>query len=419
MISLKKILLSTLSILALFAAVAAHAEARRHVLLATLAPTPGDYDYGPGAPPEAYFGYAVAIQGDTALIGMPGVPTGPGGWPEVGRVAVFTHSGTQWLRPQTLYAENAAPGEWFGRLVAMQGDTAVIGSNTRIYVFHRGPDGIWRPAQQITPPSTDGITRYPLALAMYSDTAVVSAEAGTERLVYVYQLQADGRFKWAARIKSPTADPSEEFASSLDTDRGWLVVGAPSKQISPQSSGAAYVFHRVDGKWRFSQKIIPNNGAAGDRFGASVAMDNYTIVVGAPLHNRQINEDSLTGAGGAAYVYIAHGGPFVESALLRPTASENPGYGRLGEQVAITSDRIVVSAARLEADYPHNPQRFLFTYVRYSALNEVLGVAKGFYEGGGFSIDQHNLLVGDPDADATSGPRIGIAKIFDLVHRLP
>ncbi len=418
MTPLKRVLVNAvLSCTAFLMTAVAHADARKHVLLDTLAPESSDVPNSADDYPQADFGAAIAVQGETALIGMP-TSQSPSKVLESGRVGVFTYSNNQWHRTGTLFASKPTQYAHFGRSIVLQGDTALIGSNTSVFVFRR-LNGTWHQVQKVNAPSSDGVTKYPVAMAMYSDTAVVSAFAGTEGFVYVYQLQSNGLLKWSARVRSPTADPSEEFASAVDTDRGWLVVGAPSKLIGPQNAGAAYVFHRVNGQWRFIQKIIPNNGGVGDRFGASVAMDNYTIVVGAPYHDPEFDNEALTGAGGAAYVYIAHGGPFVESAVLRPTGEENPGYATFGEQVAITSDRIIASASHLEADYPHYPDRFVFTYIRYSALNEVLGVASGLIEGEGMAVDQHQLFVGDRGTDAYSGGAIGAVKIFDLVHRLP
>jgi hypothetical protein len=351
---------------------------------------------------------------------MPESSLSPGNVLGAGRVGVFTYTNNQWKRTGTLFASKPTAGANFGRSIVLQNDTALIGSNATLYVFRR-TNGTWRQIQQIKPPSSDGVTQYPQALAIYSDTAVVTASAGQEGLVYVYQLQTDGTLKWAARVRSPTADPSERFAASVDVDRGWLVVGATASSIfSPQTTGAAYLFHRVNGQWRYSQKLIPIDGAVGDQFGTSVAIDNYTVVVGAPLHDRQFNgEPATTGAGGAAYVFVANGGPFVQTAQLRPTASENQVYGRLGEQVAITSDRIITSAQMLDGqDYPHIGWKIFFTYVRYSALNEVLGEVY-LYDGYGFAVDQKKLFAGDPDTDSVTGPAIGTVRIFDLVHRNP
>ena len=69
-------------------------------------------------------------------------------------------------------------------------------------------------------------------------------------------------------------------------------------------------------------------------------------------------------------------------------------------------------------DYPHIGRKIFFSYVRYSALNEVLG-AVYVYDGYGFAVDSKKLFAGDPATDSVTGPAIGSVKIFDLVHRNP
>ena len=205
---MKKILASAVaSCAALLATTASYAEARSHLYLGSLEPQVSDYDNGAVAPENASFGAAVAVQGSTALVGMPGSSLSPGNVLEAGRVGVFTYSNNQWRRTGTLFASKPTSGANFGRSVVLQNDTALIGSNATLYVFRR-VNGTWRQIQQVKAPSSDGVTQFPGALAIYSDTAVVSASAGQEGLVYVYQLQSDGTLKWAARVRSPTADPA-------------------------------------------------------------------------------------------------------------------------------------------------------------------------------------------------------------------
>ena len=74
-----------------------------------------------------FFGFSVALSGDTAVIGafrdsddVKGVDSGS--------AYVFTRSGTSWSQQAKLTATDGAANDTFGGNVALSGDTAVIGA---------------------------------------------------------------------------------------------------------------------------------------------------------------------------------------------------------------------------------------------------------------------------------------------------
>ncbi len=73
-----------------------------------------------------WFGYSVALSGDTAVIGARFDDDDVNGL-ESGSAYVFTRSGTTWSQQAKLTADGAA-GDQFGGRVALSGDTALIGA---------------------------------------------------------------------------------------------------------------------------------------------------------------------------------------------------------------------------------------------------------------------------------------------------
>lgn len=69
------------------------------------------------------FGRSVALAGDTAVVGADGDDTGRGA------VYVFVRSGTTWFPQPRIVAPDRERGDFFGNAVALVGDTLLIGAN--------------------------------------------------------------------------------------------------------------------------------------------------------------------------------------------------------------------------------------------------------------------------------------------------
>jgi hypothetical protein len=128
------------------------------------------------------FGYSVALAGDTVLIGarfddddVKGVDSGS--------VYVFTRSGSKWSQQAKLTADGGA-GDWFGYTVALSGDTAIIGAHSNdgangvdsgsAYVFTRSGTA-WSQKSKLTAADGKAGDQFGGKLAVPGDTVVVGA----------------------------------------------------------------------------------------------------------------------------------------------------------------------------------------------------------------------------------------------------
>ena len=92
-----------------------------------------------------------------------------------------------------------------------------------------------------------------------------------------------------AYLKSSTTDEMEQFGASVAIDGDTIVVGAPFQDTDAsgargfefQDSGAAFVFVRSGATWTQQAVLKASNAGRFDEFGASVAISGDTIVVGA------------------------------------------------------------------------------------------------------------------------------------------
>lgn len=157
-----------------------------------------------------YFGSAVALSGDTALVGANG--TDPNN--STGAAYVFVRNGTNWIKQARLTASDAAPISFFGYSVALTGDTALVGNlpNTAsggAYVFTRSGT-IWSQQPKLSP---GGSNRFGISVSLSSNTAIV-ADTITN-IVYVFLTNADA-----------TVIPNQIAPANANTSINYGIAGA-------------------------------------------------------------------------------------------------------------------------------------------------------------------------------------------------
>jgi len=232
-----------------------------------------------------HFGWSVAVSGSTVVVGAIGDNTFQGS------AYVFNRQGGSWVETQKLTASDGGTGE-FGYSVAINGSTVVVGaisSNSfqgAAYVFNR-QGGSWVEEQKLT--TSDGATfdLFGWSVAVSGSTVVVSARGDTvganfdQGSAYVFNRQGGS---WVEEQKLTASDGAaiDEFGLSVAISGLTVVVGSAGDGIGGNSfQGAAYVFNRQGGDWVETQKLSASDGGALDFFGHSVAISGSTVVVGA------------------------------------------------------------------------------------------------------------------------------------------
>jgi hypothetical protein len=139
-----------------------------------------------------------------------------------------------------------------------------------------------------------------------------------------------------AKLVADDVASNEEFGSSVAISGNRAVVGAWFEdRVGLTDAGAAYVFVRSGDTWTQEGKLVASDAVAGDRFGAAVAIDGDTIVVGA-------TDVDGPDQSGCAYVFVRGSSSWSEQAKLRADAPSPS--GQFGVSVAVQGDRAVVGA---------------------------------------------------------------------------
>lgn len=322
---------------------------------------------------------------------------------EAGAAYVFVRQGASWQQQAYLKPSNTGQGDWFGDAVAIEGNTVVVGAPNEdgngtgvdpeetdtilrsgaVYVFTR-EDTTWRQEALLKASNTGELDRFGDAVAISGDTIVVGADAedssapGVNPIqdndiatnsgaVYVFARNG-GSWEPQAYIKASNPGNGDTFGESVAVSGDTIVVGSPREdgsgtRVNPnandnlEEAGAAYVFARNGSQWVQQAYLKSVNGSVlsppGDLFGRGVAIFGDTIVVGAP------DEDSAaTGIGGdsadnsrtdrgAAYLYTRSGATWSFVAYIKADRAT----GDFGETVAMSGDTLVIGTPRGDEAY--------------------------------------------------------------------
>jgi len=287
---------------------------------------------------NVFFGSAVAIEGDIAVVGAPGAYID--GLASAGAAYVFARSGTTWTQGAKLVASDRAASAALGRSVSLSGNTALIGGSSSAYVFVRGGT-VWTEQAKLQPADVSPSDGFGRSVSLSSDTAVVGtpydddlrgADSGS---AYVF-VRSGTSWMQQAKLLATGGATVDWFGRSVAVTGDMAVVGSSRADDLGTDSGSAEVFVRSAGVWTSEATLVASDGAAGDRFGEAVALSGNIAVIGAFGH-----DDPFNGSG-AAYVFVRTLTGWVEGAKLLASDSEATNW--FGRSVSVSGRTAIVGA---------------------------------------------------------------------------
>ncbi len=303
------------------------------------------------------FGNAVDIDGDTFLVGAPGVDDAA---PEAGAAYIFVKAGDDWVQQAKLVADDLEIFDRFGSAVSLYGDTAVIGAYAKdeggtdtgaAYVFLR-TGNTWQQQVKLTQPNPVPGDLFGFAVAVYADTVLIGAHqsdaAGPDSgAAYLFE-RTGNTWTLDLQLLSNDIGIGDAFGYAVDLTEGAAIIGAPKEDRDLNDLGAAYVFVQTREAWVQQAKLSALDADVGDEFGASVAIHEGTAVVGAwrddhPLNDPQHDDPNLELDKGSAYAFLRDGLSWVET--RRITAAGPARSDLFGASVAIRGAFAIVGAS--------------------------------------------------------------------------
>lgn len=324
-----------------------------------------------GAQDNARLGHCMAVEGNYTISGIPFDSTGAGGSGQV-KVHDSTTGALLFVLPNPVPKNDAR----FGWSVAISGTRLVVGAS-------RDDAEAWRAGR-----------------------AFVYDLAGGTPTVPILTLQNP----------APLAGGQFGYAVAISGTR--VVVGAPAEFFDSENPGRAWVYDLAGAAPAVPVAALSNpEPAAGDQFGAAVAISGTRVIVGAPY-----NDQGATNAGSACVFDLAGTTPATPIFTLNNPEPGADDY--FGESVAISASRAVVGAYGDKTGAYNAGAAYVYDLARATpavpgtTLYNPAPVTGWGYFGGSVAISGTRVAVGPP-SDHTAAYAAGSVYIFELSGGTP
>jgi hypothetical protein len=380
--------------------------------------------------PSDEFGNAVAIDGDTVVVGAIGAQVN--GSP-TGAAYVFVKPSTGWANmTQTATLTASDNAEEFGASVAISGDTIVVGApfttvdnfpqEGAVYVFVK-PAGGWTSMTEtakLTGYHVDGIGDDWIGTTVAIDGNTIVA--GAPNVYPDYRALGEGEAFVYVKPEGGWKDSTETamlyyplggigFAHSVAVSGNTIAIGADGCCFQGETTtGAALVYVEPADGWKTTPianaKLAGSGVGDDDAFGYAVAISSNTVVVGSP----QIWDYEV----GAAYVFVEPAGGWAN--MSEETAELYPSFtveGDFGEFLSMSGNTVLIGAPFTDVEHGQQGAAYIFTepktgWTSTMNYNAMLSTANGFGDnfGQAVSISGVTSVVGVAGTSTTNGAAI-------------
>lgn len=355
------------------------------------------FGWEPEDPPDESgftdLGAGVAVCGRMAAIGAPHylaqTPEFDLLWEGLVNVYTTDAERTRWTLMTVLHADDALPeNREFGKAIAIYGSRLVIATNATLRIYERRLGEFELLDRVVFSDATVG------GLQFQKDVLAVSVQNNSGGSgVRVFRISLYGKARQVASLSPADPDLYVQGGVSLDADADKLAVGLVSRA---DGRGRVNLYEPHGPTWARTESVTaPGTSAVG--FGSTVALHNNRLVVGAPLENQELLENSFLWSG-AVHVYLRVNGRWVRVQRLVSNNPDQPSYALVGfGSEIVTNGGFVWITSPLEHDQnastvQHGPA----SLYRWNAGRlQFVGHLGNALPGGGIDMSQRYVIEGD------------------------
>lgn len=291
------------------------------------------------------FGASVAISGNFAIVGVPGV-----GIIRKGYAAIYQFNGMNWVQTQKLTDPTNTANDNFGNSVAISGNFAIVGAATdsvsvnpnqgAVFIFQLNGNN-WVFLQKLTDPGGVANDFFGFSVALSGNNAIIGSivddvGANTDQgSASIFHFNGN-TWAFVQKLTDPGGSAADGFGSSVAMSGNFLLIGSSQDDVGANANqGSACIFQLNGGNWIFQKKLTDSTGGAGDNFGSSVSLSGNFAVIGSSNADVGANINQ-----GAAFTFKLSGSSwqFMEK-LTDPVGTAQSLFGN---SVSISGDFIVV-----------------------------------------------------------------------------
>ncbi len=243
--------------------------------------------------------------------------------------------GGTWNEVQKIVASDRAFNDWFGYAVAISGNYALVGAQNEdedavgantissagsVYLFERDGGGTWNEVQKIVASDRANSDHFGKSLAIDGTYAIVGAETededatGNNTLLsagsaYIFERDGGGTWNEAQKIVASDRAAVDLFGATVSISGNYAVVGAYQEDEDTtggntlDKAGSAYIFERNGGSWGELQKVAASDRADADWFGFTAAISgNYALIGAYQEDEDEVGGNTVSGSG-SAYLF--------------------------------------------------------------------------------------------------------------------
>lgn len=365
------------------------------------------------------FGSGVAVAGDTAVVAA---SRDDDAGTDAGAAYVFAKSGTHWVQSAKLHAADGEANAHLGAALATDGTSIIVGApfqssdtsgSGAAYVFVRAGDG-WVQEAKLIADDRFSEQQLGISVAIDGDTAVVGTIEDDDNgsragAAYVF-VRAGGAWTQQAKLLATDGAASDQFGISVAVAGDTALVGAWGDDDLGNSSGTAFVFTRAGGAWTQSAKLLASDGGDGDQFGVSVALSGDTALIGANLDDNENGTDA-----GGAYLFVRAGDAWTQQAKV--IAADGGGGDQFGTSIGLSGDVALIGAPQSSGEGVGASAGTAYVFTRddgsWSQSSELTasdGTGAEFF-GSLVAVSGDTALIG-AFGDSTHGDDAGAAYLF-------
>lgn len=312
------------------------------------------------------------------------------------------------LAYSALGAAVAVDGEWCAVGVPGDDEAGVNAGAVEVFLTQT-----WSRAGVLYPSLAVAGDQWGDAIALSGDTLLLGSRrssAGPPNSGRVVVFRREGN-SW---IQANSMLPSDlvadgQFGASIAADGATAIIGAPGAVNSGIPSGAAYIASQTGATWSVVKRFSPTVGEAQGRYGSSVTISGGWAAIGAP------GDDQGGADSGAVYLLRRIGTQwFAAGTVVSP--SPQPG-DRFGVSVSLSGSTLAVGAYRRDETELDSGAVFIYSLAGTSwSLTQVVApseLVSGSEFGYSVCIHGSSLVVGAPMAPGSAGVSQGRAWIFE------